>query len=285
MSDIGPILKKARLDKNLTLDDLQELTKIRKKYLEAIEDNNYRVLPGAFYIKAFIKSYADAVGLHPQEVINLHDKSTPIPEEDMPIVEPIRTNKSNSPRNIEKINRWISNTVMVSFVLLVVAIFYFFAIKNNLGVSDSNKTESQNANRITEQKNLTTVSPKSTPTATPSPTISPSPQPAVALIFDKNENGVDHYTISNVKAIDLKYEIVGEKCWVQVDTIDEQNIKTMQKQKSYILGETDQFILSKSTYLNIGIASAVKLNVNGIDIPFGNNNNPIRIQLNLQKIE
>lgn len=63
MSDLGYILRKTRLERKISLDDLQEVTKIRKRYLEAIEEGNYKVLPGSFYVRAFIKSYAEAVGL------------------------------------------------------------------------------------------------------------------------------------------------------------------------------------------------------------------------------
>ncbi|ODS49649.1 MAG: hypothetical protein A8274_1386, partial [Halanaerobium sp. 4-GBenrich] len=42
--ELGTLLKKARQEKGLTLDDIQERTKIRKKYLEAIEANNFDIL-------------------------------------------------------------------------------------------------------------------------------------------------------------------------------------------------------------------------------------------------
>lgn len=50
MSELGRHLKEARLQKGMSLDDVQEVTKIRKKYLEAIEAGDYKVLPGSFYV-------------------------------------------------------------------------------------------------------------------------------------------------------------------------------------------------------------------------------------------
>lgn len=61
---IGEQLKSARLVKHLTLDDIQDITKIQVKYLEAIETNNLSVLPGDFYVRAFIRQYAMAVNLN-----------------------------------------------------------------------------------------------------------------------------------------------------------------------------------------------------------------------------
>lgn len=69
MSELGQQLKEARLQKGLSLDDVQEMTKIRKRYLEAIETGDYKVLPGSFYVRAFIKTYAETVGLNPDEIL------------------------------------------------------------------------------------------------------------------------------------------------------------------------------------------------------------------------
>lgn len=68
-NQIGEQLKAARLAKQLSLDDIQEITKIQRRYLLAIEENNLSVLPGDFYVRAFIRQYALAVGLHPDELL------------------------------------------------------------------------------------------------------------------------------------------------------------------------------------------------------------------------
>ena len=62
-SAIGQELQQARLDKGLSLDDIQQSTKIQKRYLAAIESGQFDQLPGAFYERAFVRQYATAVGL------------------------------------------------------------------------------------------------------------------------------------------------------------------------------------------------------------------------------
>ena len=69
LTELGNRLKEARLVKGLSLDDLQEITKIQKRYLIGIEEGNYSMMPGKFYVRAFIKQYAEAVGLEPEEII------------------------------------------------------------------------------------------------------------------------------------------------------------------------------------------------------------------------
>lgn len=60
---IGERLKNARIKQGHTLDDLQQLTKIQKRYLIAIEENRLDDLPGDFFVNAFIRQYADVVGV------------------------------------------------------------------------------------------------------------------------------------------------------------------------------------------------------------------------------
>jgi cytoskeletal protein RodZ len=63
VTNIGQQLKEAREAKGITLEEIQDMTKIQRRYLEAIEIGNHSSLPGGFYVRAFIKQYADAVGV------------------------------------------------------------------------------------------------------------------------------------------------------------------------------------------------------------------------------
>ncbi|WP_139037439.1 helix-turn-helix domain-containing protein, partial [Bacillus pumilus] len=62
MTELGKRLVEAREEKGMSLEDLQTVTKIQKRYLLAIEQGNYDIIPGKFYVRAFIKQYAEAVG-------------------------------------------------------------------------------------------------------------------------------------------------------------------------------------------------------------------------------
>lgn len=70
MSGIGEQLRKAREAKGLSISDIEKATKIQSRYLEAIENNDFDKLPGDFYVRAFIRQYAQIVGLDGKELLS-----------------------------------------------------------------------------------------------------------------------------------------------------------------------------------------------------------------------
>ncbi|MDY6086376.1 MAG: DUF4115 domain-containing protein [Succiniclasticum sp.] len=63
MSDIGSVLRTAREEKNITLEMVEKETSIRKTYLEAIETNDFSVIPGEVFVKGIIRTYGNYLGL------------------------------------------------------------------------------------------------------------------------------------------------------------------------------------------------------------------------------
>lgn len=75
MAGEGNILRTARESKGWTLPEAEEATKIRVRYLQALEEENYAILPGAAYSKGFLRTYANHLGLDPEEIIGLYKMS------------------------------------------------------------------------------------------------------------------------------------------------------------------------------------------------------------------
>ncbi|WP_255573433.1 helix-turn-helix domain-containing protein [Anoxybacillus sp. ST4] len=82
MTELGKRLKEAREQRHMSLDDLQEITKIQKRYLIAIEQGNYVIMPGKFYVRAFIRQYAEAVGLHADELFEQYAHEIPTTQQE-----------------------------------------------------------------------------------------------------------------------------------------------------------------------------------------------------------
>ncbi len=71
MKTIGEILRSARLEKNISLTELSSLTRIDVRHIEALEDNNFKKLPGATFTKGFVRNLSLALGKDPEESLAL----------------------------------------------------------------------------------------------------------------------------------------------------------------------------------------------------------------------
>jgi len=71
--EIGKRLKEAREERGLTLEAVEEETKIRRKYLRALEEEQFQVLPGPVYAKAFLKTYTRFLGLDAEDVFESYN--------------------------------------------------------------------------------------------------------------------------------------------------------------------------------------------------------------------
>lgn len=121
--EIGERLKEARLQKDITLDHLQETTKIQKRYLIAIEEDKFDVLPGKFYARAFIKEYANAVGLDPNELLEEFKDKIPQAEE-ANTTQYTRIQRSKKKNSTTKTPALFSFLPAIIVVLLVIGIVF-----------------------------------------------------------------------------------------------------------------------------------------------------------------
>lgn len=69
MIELGQLLKERRVVLGMDLEDVERRTKIRKRYLEALESGDWSVLPGEVYARGFVRSYAECVGLDGLELL------------------------------------------------------------------------------------------------------------------------------------------------------------------------------------------------------------------------
>jgi cytoskeleton protein RodZ len=63
MPEIGATLREARMRERIDVSEIEAKTKIRAKYLRALENEEWGLLPGPTFVKSFLRTYADALGL------------------------------------------------------------------------------------------------------------------------------------------------------------------------------------------------------------------------------
>ena len=69
MPGIGDTLREARMRQQLDIADVEARTKIRAKYLRALENEEFGLLPGSTFVKTFLRTYAEVLGLDPHRLV------------------------------------------------------------------------------------------------------------------------------------------------------------------------------------------------------------------------
>ncbi|EMI9090446.1 MULTISPECIES: helix-turn-helix domain-containing protein [Bacillus] len=144
MTELGQKLKEARGTKGLSIDQLHESTKIQKRHLVAIEEGNYDVLPGAFYARAFIKQYAEAVGLNGEEL--LVEYQSTIPQSEKRDVPQVSTGQKTQ-ETMQKTSSWpIADhmpKVLVALLVIAFGVVIWFVFQALTGKGDEKVPNAQ----------------------------------------------------------------------------------------------------------------------------------------------
>lgn len=150
---LGEKLRQAREERDITISEVAEQTRISPLYLEAIENDDYRTLPGGIFNKGFVKSFAKYVGLDEEEALQDYarliasQKNTPEAEE----------GKSYRPEVLtdDRSGGSMLPTVIIAVVILGLMTWGVLALVNYLQTGESaaadtnanlNQNVSENAN-------------------------------------------------------------------------------------------------------------------------------------------
>jgi cytoskeletal protein RodZ len=158
VTELGNRLKEARLAKGLSLDDLQSMTKIQKRYLIGIEEGNYSSMPGNFYVRAFIKQYSEALSLNPDEIFDTYKGEIPATyNEDLPQqLSRVKTHKTITESN-SKIFDILPKILIGVFVIGVASLLYYFISNHAGGNSNESISKKNEPAKIVKSKNLENV--------------------------------------------------------------------------------------------------------------------------------
>ncbi|WP_226534740.1 helix-turn-helix domain-containing protein [Fictibacillus halophilus] len=124
MTELGKQLKEKREEKGMSLEELQTATKIQKRYLAAIEEGNYDVLPGTFYARAFIKNYCEAVGLNYETIFDEYSHEIPQAVKETTTEFEPRSKRERSSVNEE--NSFLKRLIPILLIgVLIIAVLFF----------------------------------------------------------------------------------------------------------------------------------------------------------------
>ncbi|MDR6997871.1 RodZ domain-containing protein [Neobacillus niacini] len=183
MTELGNRLKEARLAKNLSLDDVQSLTKIQKRYLIGIEEGNYSIMPGNFYARAFIKQYAEALQLNPDEIFETYKSDIPIThnEEITDQLSRVKSRKTISEGN-SKFFDVLPKILIGVFVIGVAGLVYYLLLSHASSNSNNSINKVNDQAKLEKSQNLEEVKATETKSSTTS---------KVKINTNKSKNSAD----------------------------------------------------------------------------------------------
>ncbi|MDI6813066.1 MAG: DUF4115 domain-containing protein [Desulfitobacteriaceae bacterium] len=238
MAGEGQILRAAREEKGWTLMDAEEVTKIRTRYLQALEEEDYVVLPGTAYAKGFLRTYAKQLGLNSEVVVGLY-KANPGSMDESVLQAPLTPLKTRP--------FWLRPAIALLMsalaIALVIGISHFTQKPGETVRSEYSPPPMPEAPKEPQQAN----------TATPS-----TPDPATGA-SSAADNGASTVT-SDVLTAKLVFT---EKCWVSLRVDGQAPLE-----QNFLAGTTKEITAhQKIEFLVVGNAGGVSITLNGKPYP------------------
>jgi cytoskeletal protein RodZ len=273
LTELGTRLKEARTVKGYSLDDLQEMTKIQKRYLAGIEEGNYSMMPGPFYVRAFIKQYADAVGLNSDELLESYKQEVP-----SSTTEEARQTMTSAPSRRKPISK-SSNNISDIFPMIVVALFIiigiviFWYFYQNLAAKDdpaATETEQPLSLEEPETKDETSAVDSETQEPVEEEPVEEEPveeeEPKQTIAMGTIEGETTNYTLSGSDTFSIKIVARG-RAWVGVQ--NQSGVEMLGRELAE--GETVTLDLSdnETARVRVGASPQIDVFVNDEKVEYG----------------
>jgi cytoskeleton protein RodZ len=120
---IGAALQQERERQGLSLEDLEERTKIRTRYLRALENEDWDIIPGPTYVRGFLRTYAEALGLDPEELVDDYREEFEAPQPRGGLGDAVLTESRGPDRKRLRFGRgWLIAALVVGLIALLLAL-------------------------------------------------------------------------------------------------------------------------------------------------------------------
>lgn len=270
MNEIGSRLREARLVKQLSLDDLQDITKIQKRYLQAIEEGNFDMMPGAFYVRAFVKQYAEAVGLNYEELLVTYKLDFPeTSTEEVTSSIQSTPNRRKISRSSSKLVEAMPKIIVALFIIVLFVVFWIF-LQKKLGNDTAVEKEQAPAVEYVE-KDPTEAGVVEDGEQNEEEAIEEPAAPVQTLPQGEIQaDGVTTiYTLSNTDTMNLRVEAYG-LTWIGI-----RNASAAEQvdARAYDNGEVVEFDATANRFarIRLGDSTKAKVFVNGEELQYAQN--------------
>lgn len=289
MTELGTRLKEARLSKGYSLDDLQEITKIQKRYLTAIEEGNYSIMPGTFYVRAFIKQYAEAVGLDAEELLDEHKKEIPNQQKE-DVAQSISQSPTRRRLDTRSTNRMLESMpkIIVGLFIVVILVASWFLFQQRMSTGDQEEIQEEAPVEYEQQTPpASDGEPAQDAPAEDEQTTDekePVEEPAAQVISPGTPDGeTTSYTLTGTDKMALRIEVTGET-WVG---IRDANGTEQVEDRVYTAGEVVEFDATANAYarIRLGNANNAKVFINDEQLQYAQNITTQNIIITLQPEE
>jgi cytoskeleton protein RodZ len=256
IKDVGAWLKSARESRGESLNDISQVTRIGKHYLEALEDGFSEKLPSSAYTRGFIRLYAAHLGLSPDEALEILDRNRSSSTETYatgtnsgPKDRPVKIEK---PASIKR-NRMIAVLALLS---CIAAALFLFSRSDKLAVPERHD---QSSPKVTSPQGTIQNDSGGLPeTKTPSEPITPKPggrpeREGIILRLKAVRDGKLHITIDD--AVTQEYDLVA--------------------------GDIVEWKAEKEILMDLENSASVEGELNGAPLkPFGEQGQPAHMRIN-----
>ena len=204
---IGEVLRLARINQGLSLEELQRKTDIQLNLLEALESDDFDQLPSPFYTRSFLRKYAWAVELDENLVLDAYDSGSMITYEEVDVDE---IELSGRRRSNRKKRSLLPLFYFILFSLSII-IFVSYYVWNYIQTQPT-ATTSANYNVVT-----TTTSATSSETTTSNQTTSPSSSSNASTVTVSGQGDVISVEYKTAKdTAELQLSVTDETSWISV---------------------------------------------------------------------
>lgn len=187
---LGGLLRGRREERGLTIEQAEEATRIRRRYLQALEDESFADLPGEVYVRGFLRLYAEYLGLDPAEVLSLY----------RPLRRPTPADLVRPP-GLERTRESIGGRLLAIALVAVVAVAALYVYQQQSGQPPASpagapppQATSIPASPTSEaavSEAPSTSTPTPIPTATPTVTSTPLPRQVMVRVDTLGPVGID----------------------------------------------------------------------------------------------